>query len=456
MSSSIEQPVTRPTGSDTRSGLFAWFRPAPARPRLSEPEIKRLYPRYRWQVFEAAFIAYATFYIVRNNFAPVSKEIGVALGYDKVMIGKILLCTAVAYGIGKLVMGFFADRSDARKYVATGLLLTAGFNFLFGATSSYYGMLVLWTLNGFVQGMGYGPCTRGLAHFYSVKERGMIFGVWNTAHCVGGGVAGVLAAGCAQYWGWRSAFYMPGTIATICAFYLFWRMLDTPQAVGLPAIEEYKNDWPPEERESHERELTFREIFLGHILPNKMLWLLAFANIFVYIARYAMVDWGPTYLKEMKGASLVGGGMSTLVLEFSGGLGMLTMGWLSDKLGGRRARVSCLAMVPLLLAFLALIFFPTRLLWLNLLLFGLIGFFVYVPVMFSGVVALDLTSKKAQATAAGFVGCFGYVGGRMLQGYGIGWLTQHYGWNVALWGVVACILLGIGLLSLLWNVKPRG
>jgi sugar phosphate permease len=31
-----------------------------------------------------------------------------------------------------------------------------------------------------------------------------------------------------------------------------------------------------------------------------MLWVLAIANIFVYIARYAMVDWGPTYLKEVK------------------------------------------------------------------------------------------------------------------------------------------------------------
>src|SRR5205085_3995599 len=83
--------------------------------------------------------------------------------------------------------------------------------------------------------------------------------------------------------------------------------------------------------------------------------ILAFANIFVYIARYAMVDWGPTYLKEVKGASLTEGGFSTLVIEFAGAAGMLTMGWLSDKLGGRRARVSVLAMVPLTLAFGALI-----------------------------------------------------------------------------------------------------
>src|SRR6267142_653769 len=117
--------------------LFAWFRPAPPIELLPEAEVQRSYPRYRWQIFEAAFIAYATFYLVRNNFAPVSKEIGAALHYDKDMIGNILAGTAIAYGVGKFVMGYFADHSDARKYAAVGMLLTAALNFWFGATASY-------------------------------------------------------------------------------------------------------------------------------------------------------------------------------------------------------------------------------------------------------------------------------------------------------------------------------
>jgi OPA family glycerol-3-phosphate transporter-like MFS transporter len=435
--------------------MFAWFRPAPHVPPRRPAEVERLYPRYRWRIFESAFIAYATFYLVRNNFAPVSKEIGDALRYDKDMIGNILAGTAIAYGVGKLVMGYFADRSDARKYVAVGMLLTAALNFIFGATTNYWGHLWLWTINGFVQGMGYGPCTRGLSHWYSVKERGAIFGVWNTSHNVGGGIAGYLAAKCAERWSWPSAFYVPGVIATLCAFYLFWRMRDTPQSQGLPPVEEYKHDYPPEGKESHEKELTARELFLKYILPNRMLWVLALANIFVYIARYAMVDWGPTYLKEVKGASLGEGGFSTLVIEFAGGAGMLTMGWLSDRLGGRRGRVSVMAMLPLLLAFAAIRVTPKGMLWLDMALFAVIGFFVYTPVMFSGVMSLDLTTKKAVGTAAGFVGLFGYIG-RVIQGKGLGWIAKHHGWDPALWAVLGCTAVGIILLSFTWNVKPRG
>src|SRR5512140_3885939 len=115
------------------TALTNWFKPAPPQPRLPEVEIARRYPRLRWQVFEAACLAYATFYVVRNNLAPVAKEMGAALHYDKAMLGDILAGTAIAYGVGKFVMGYFADRSDARKYVATGMLLTAALNFLFAA-----------------------------------------------------------------------------------------------------------------------------------------------------------------------------------------------------------------------------------------------------------------------------------------------------------------------------------
>lgn len=239
------------------------------------------------------------------------------------------------------------------------------------------------------------------------------------------------------------------------AAYLFWRMRDTPQSVGLPRVEEFKNDYPPEERESHERELTTRELLFKYILPNKMLWILSIANIFVYIARYAMVDWGPQYLREVKGATLGQGGFSTLLIEFSGAAGMLIMGWLSDKTGGRRGRVSVISMLPLLIIFPAILLTPKGILWLDLSLFAILGFFVYTPVLFSGVISLDLTTKKAVGTAAGFVGFFGYLG-RVIQAEGIGRISQNYGWTPALWTVVGCTFVGIVLLAFTWNVRPRG
>lgn len=447
-----------PDSSST--GAFATLRrlfdPAPHRPQLPDPEVRRKYPKLRWQILEATFIGYATFYFVRNNFPVVSKEMGEALAYDKGEIGNMLAATAIAYGLGKFLMGAVSDRSNPRYFMPLGLLLTALCNFAFGWVEGYYIHLTLWALNGFVQGMGWPPCGRSLGHWYSVRERGTVFAVWNIAHNVGGGLIGLIAAySAATLSGWQYAFFVPGVLALVGAVYLLWRLRDTPQSEGLPPIEEYKDDFPADEEEDHERELGTRELLVDYVLKNKYIWLFAIANLFVYIARYSMLDWGPTYLKEVKGASLEEGGYSIFIYEFAGIASTLLFGWLSDRVGGRRGLVSFFCMVPVLAAFVGILWTSAGYLWLDLTLFAAIGFFIYPPVMLLGVAGLDFSSKKAVGTAAGFIGLFGYLG-RTVQGKGLGYLAENYSWDVALYSIVGATFIGIVLLAFTVKLKPRG
>jgi OPA family glycerol-3-phosphate transporter-like MFS transporter len=405
-------------------------------------------------MLEATFIGYATFYFVRNNLPVVSKEMGQALHYSKSQIGDLLALTAIAYGIGKFVMGAWSDRSNPRYFMPAGLLLTAACNFAFGAISSYPVHLALWTLNGLAQGMGWAPCGRTLGHWYSVNERGTVFAFWNIAVNVGGGLTGLIAAYSTAWMGWRSAFYVPGILAVLCAIYLIVRLRDTPQSVGLPPIEEYRNDYPIDNERNREAELGTRELLVRYVLKNRYMWLFAAANFFVYLSRYSMLDWGPTYLKEVKHATLEQGGISTAIYELGGIFSVLLMGWLSDKTGGRRGMISVLCMVPVFLAFAGILYAPAGLLWLNMTLFGIVGFFIYPPVMLLPVMGLDFSSKKAIGTTAGFIGLFGYLG-RTVQGKLLGTLAEQYGWNVSFYAILVSTFLGIVILAWTWNLKPR-
>ena len=434
--------------------LSRLFRPAAHVSMLPPEQVRRLYPKFRWRILESTFIGYATFYFVRNNLPVVSKEMGQALHYSKGQIGDMLAMTAISYGIGKFVLGAWSDRSNPRYFMPAGLLLTALCNFLFGAASTYSVHLTLWTLNGLAQGMGWAPCGRSLGHWYSVRERGTVFAFWNLSVNVGGGLTGLIAAYSTAWMGWRSAFYVPGVLAVLCAVYLVARLRDTPQSVGLPPVEEYRNDYPAQGGRDREAELGTRELVVNYILRNRYLWLFAAANFFVYLTRYSMLDWGPTYLKEVKHASLEQGGFSTAIYELGGMFSTVLMGWLSDKAGGRRGMISVLCMVPVFLAFGGILYAPPGMLWLDMTLFGIIGFFIYPPVMLLPVMGLDFTSKKAIGTAAGFIGLFGYLG-RTAQGKGIGTLAERYGWDAAFYGILASTLLGIVLLSWTWNLKPR-
>lgn len=444
--------------------LCTFFAPGPHIEPVPASAVKRLYHKYRWSTLESTFLGYAVFYLVRNNLSTVAKDIEGALYYNHSMVGSILAISAITYGLGKFLMGALSDRSNPRKFMAVGLLLTACCNFAFGGVANYYVHFSLWALNGFIQGMGWPPCGRSIGHWFSLKERGSVFALWNIAHNIGGGIAGILAAYAASHYGWRAAFYFPGIIAIIGSVYLFWRLRDTPQSVGLPPIEEFKNDYPEDEvvHGIHEKELSARELFIENIFNNKFLWMFAIANFFVYIVRYSMLDWGPTYLREIKGATLTGGGIAILIIEFGGIPSTLFMGWLSDKVGGRRGMISLLCMIPILAAFAGIYLNPPGYFWLDMTFLAIVGFFIYPPVMLLGVSGLDLTSKKAVGTAAGFIGLFGYLG-RTAQAKGFGWIVHHFGnrysmkvgWDLVIYAILACTLIAIILLAFTWNIKPK-
>jgi OPA family glycerol-3-phosphate transporter-like MFS transporter len=432
---------------------------------LPDEVVQRVYPWYRWRALEATFVGYAAYYLVRNNISVVTLELEGALGYSKGMIGRIVAVTALSYGLSKFLMGSVSDRSDPRKFMATGLLLSAICNFAFGASTDYNMHLVLWALNGFVQGMGWPPCGRVMGHWFSESERGLTFSIWNTSHNAGGVVAGWLAAwGVTTFGGWQYAFYVPGAVAAVGAVYLFRRLRDTPQSVGLPPIEEFHNDYPAahDAQTDLERELSFKELFIDKVLLNQYVWLLAIANFFAYITRYSMMDWGPTYLREVKGATLQDGAWALVAIEFGGIPSTILLGWVSDRAGGRRGMVAALCMIPIVAAFAAIMVIPPGFLWLDYLMLMTIGFFVYPVINLIVIAALDIASKKAIGTAAGFIGLFGYIG-RAVQVEAFGRAVDHYtttqgaaaAWNIVLYAILICGTIAGLLLALMWNTKPR-
>lgn len=446
------------------SAIGRFFATEPHIERLPEEEVRRQYPKYRMRVMESTFIGYAMFYLVRNNVSVVTKDLEHVLHYNDQMLGNILAITAISYGIGKFFMGAASDRSNPRKFMAAGLLATGLCNLAFGWIPSYYMHLFLWGLNGLFQGMGWPPCGRSMGHWYSEKERGLTFSIWNTSHNVGGGLAGVLAAWSVSHiGGWQYAFIIPGVLSIAGAVYAYIRLVDTPQSVGLPPIEEFKADGSGvKQSEEAERELTWKELFLDNVLLNRLVWLLAIANFFAYISRYSMLDWGPKYLQEVKGATRGHGGLAVLALEFGGIPSTILLGWVSDLAKGRRGMVATICMVPIIVAFTTILLTPPGHLWLDMTMLVIVGLCIYPVINFIVIMALDATSKKAIGAAAGFIGLMGYLGRTALDTV-FGGMLKHYkqvysieqAWDLVLYSIVGCTVIAFIMLAFTWNLRPK-
>ena len=377
--------------------MLKLFQPAPVIDPLPKERVDKEYKKLRLQVFLGIFIGYAGYYLVRKNFSIAMPALE-QMGFDKADLGWALSAVSIAYGISKFVMGTVSDHSNARVFIPLGLIASAVIMTVMGlipwTVSSLSIMLMFCILfvNGWVQGMGWPPCGRVMVHWFSVRERGVKMSIWNIAHNVGGALMAPLAVfGITIFGVWGGAFYFPAMVAVIIAVIAYLLVRDTPQSCGLPPIELYK----PEEctqaySAEQEKELSTKEILFGHVFNNKLLWIIAFANAFIYFVRYGVLDWAPMYLEQVKHMDLANSSWSYFAFEIAGIFGTILCGWLSDKVfKGRRG-----------------------------------------PVMLIGVSALDLVPKKAAGTAAGFTGLFGYLlGSAVFANIGMGYIFEHFGWD---------------------------
>jgi len=429
--------------------------PAAETPRLPADRVDLEYRRLRRQVFLGIFVGYAAYYLVRNTFAlAVPDLLKLYPGSTKAMWGTAMTGLSLAYGLSKFLMGSVSDRSNPKYFLPLGLLLSAGIIFASGTLKWIYSSLALvvalQTLNGWVQGMGWPPCGKTMVHWWSTKERGLTVATWNVAHNVGGAlVASFAAIGLGLFNDWGAKFYFNAVIAAAVAVGVFFLLRDTPQSCGLPPVEEYKNDYPPDYSADHERVFTYKEIFFEHVLTNRYLWAIAVANAFVYFVRYGVVNWIPTYLETAKGFSFKQSAWGWSLYEWAAIPGTLACGWVSDKyFRGRRAPANMLFMGLTLVAVVVYWLNIHGPLWIDYAALIAIGFLIYGPIMIIGLHALDLVPKKAAGTAAGFTGFFGYVFGSAIAGTGVGWIADHWGWNGVFLTMVACCLLTIAFVAL--------
>jgi OPA family glycerol-3-phosphate transporter-like MFS transporter/OPA family sugar phosphate sensor protein UhpC-like MFS transporter len=453
-------PRAEPTNSLlTGSGWIAQsiriFQPPPAAPPLtSAGEIKSTYRYWRIRILYTSIIGYAVYYFMRKNISVALPAMEADLGISKSNLGLFLTLHGVLYGVSKFFNGIWGDRANARYFMAFGLICSALMSLMFGLSSAVITLGLFWLANGYFQGMGFPPCARVITHWYSPRERATVFSVWNTSHSIGAAGVLVLTSYLVRY-DWRLCFFVPAAIGLVGAMFVLLRLRDTPESLGLPEIEQYNGDRVAA-KESAENSAPAEEFWpfvRRHLFSNPLIWSLSLANFFVYVVRYAILDWGPSYIKEARGIELTHAGLTVACFEVGGVIGMLVGGVVTDRVFRSHAGRAC---VVYMLACTALVYvfwsYAGDSLWLNSsLLFG-VGFFIYGPQCLVGVIAANLGTKRAAATAIGLTGLFGYAS-TVLSGWGLGTIVQHFGWQSGFRIVVASALAASLLFITVWKVN---
>ena len=425
------------------------------------------YRRWRFRVFFTAWSMYATYYLARANISVAVPDLQELLGHGTateksiLLVGAILTGTKLAYGFGQLINGLLGDRFGPRRVATIGMVGSAAMNILFGLAGSFPAFMGIWLANGLFQSTGAPSRIKLLANWFSPTSRGKMMGFLGTDYVVGNALCWVLSGWLLANHGWRYVFIVPGLILFASAIHFYLRVRNAPEEVGLPTIEEFERATsagsdPDAElevggaREDHHAGWDF---VLRQALLNKKVWIVGFAYFGVDLFRYGFLDWSFTYLID-QGAPVGTAVLKIIMLPLVGAVGIILSGWLTDRLGGRRAPViSIMLFISAALAFVFRVM-PEGHFGASLAVLGGIGFFLYGPHLLMGAtIAMDLGSRKASATASGVIDWLGYMGAAV-AGIGTAWARNVWGWDgaFALW-IGAAVLAGLLMLTL-WNVRP--
>lgn len=410
--------------------------------------------RWRKEILIITWITYASFYLARVNMSIAIPGITSEYGISKTEIGGVLTALFGAYAIGQFINGQLGDKFGARKIVTLGIFASATLNIFFGFSGGILAlMMFIWALNGYFQSMGWSPSVKTIANWFPRERRGRASGIMGTSYQIGNALSWALAGTVIGALGWRYGFWIPALVFYIVGIFWYAKTRNAPEEVGLPSIEE-EADGVKKGKVIKDGHLGFAYT-LEKVLKSRKIWVVGIGLFFLNIVRYGFLSWAPTYMFEVQGATISKAAYTAIALPIAGSVGAIFAGWFSDKkLQSRRAPIAVIMLFGLAFFSWYYLQVPTGNWVLSLVVLMSIGFMLYGPhVMMVTTMPMDYGTRKASASAAGFIDGCGYIGAA-ITGVTSGWLIDNFGWESAFnFWVLAAVAAGILMISL-WKYKP--
>ena len=231
----------------------------PSAVKIAHDKVQKAYKRQRMQTFLAATFGYALYYVCRLSMGVMKQPIIDAGLLNATQLGIVGACLYWTYAVGKLVNGFLADSANIKRFMATGIIISVGMNFIMGVLGVgalngtiansvlFISFCVFWAINGFAQSMGAPASIVSLSRWFPLKSRGTYYGIFSASHNIGEGLSFIFVGSIVAAFGWKWGFFgaaLAGLIGFILVLLCFH---DNPDSKGLPPIEVLSGEKTQEE-----------------------------------------------------------------------------------------------------------------------------------------------------------------------------------------------------------------
>ena len=275
--------------------LYTFYRISkPSAERVPEDKIQSTYKSLRNKTFWGATAAYSLYYVCRMSLSVVKQPLidsGTLTAGQLGIIGSALL---FVYAVGKFMNGFIADYCNIRRFMATGLLVSAAVNLLMGMAGLFYSTIglstmllfiifaVLWGINGWMQSMGSPPGIINLSRWFPLSKRGTFYSIFSATPYLGEFLSFIITGIVVSAFGWEYGFIFSAVGGLAGAAIILVFMSDTPESKGLPSVQVLSGE------KMRKMDTMPTAQVQKFVLRHAGIWIIAASSAFVYIAKYAV------------------------------------------------------------------------------------------------------------------------------------------------------------------------
>ena len=394
----------------------------------------------KWAVVALLWLVCFFNYADRQAIYSIFPLLKTEMGLTDVQLGIVGASFMWVYAAAAPLAGIVGDRYARKSVIIGGLIFWSAITVATALSTRYSHLVICRALEGLGEAFYFPASMSMLSDYHGTDTRSRAMSIHQSSVYAGTIAGGTVAGVMGQSMGWRSSFYLFGTLGTM---------------LGLALIV-----WLREPARSESPSQGSSPVAgIATILKTPMVLILIAVFIGANFVASIVLTWMPSFLNRKFGMSLAAAGFSsTFYLQIASVLGVISGGVLADRLARRRPGGRMTTQAIGLMAGVPFIFTTGWTLSVPILVLALAGFGYFKGLYDANIWAAlhDVVRARLRATAVGVMNAAGWVGGGFAP-IAIAMASERYGMGVAI-SASSVIYLLVGSLLLFGTnkfMRPR-
>ncbi len=316
---------------------------SPVQASLPAPELLARMRRLRWTSFALVSGAYILSFFHRIAPGAIAGELRATFHASGAELGALAASYFWLYTPMQVPTGVLVDRLGPRRIVALGGVAAGLGSILFGRAETLGAASFGRALVGLGVSVAFVSLLKLVATWFREGEFGTISGLVMVMGNLGAISSATPLAWVVGVTSWRNVFVAVGLFSLVGAALTWLLVRDRPADAGLPSMRELDG------REEHAPHRGRWWEGLWVVVRNPATWPGFFVNLGLAGAYLSFAGlWAVPYLITVRGMTNARATAHTSVLLIAFAVSSLFVGWLSDRLGRRRAPAVALGLVHVL------------------------------------------------------------------------------------------------------------